>query len=198
MAGQRRSDSRDQTRSQILNAAVEAFAERGYRSTSMSHIADRAGVGRATLYVHYSSKAELADDIARTLQPQMVAVLLTLPGAAATASGLEAWIDELLDVLRSFGSVTAVVNEAIGHNRQLALTLVDSMRTTARTIMAEFAARGTSKPGVDEGTLTMLLTSTALLAPIVFGPTRDDREAEYRRDLARLWSTVLTPLNGGG
>jgi len=191
VASQLRAEGRNRTRSQILATAVEVFAENGYRSTTMSQVADRAGVGRATLYLHYSSKSELADDIARSLQPQMVAVLLKLPRVATTTAGIEQWIDELVVVLRTFGSVTAVVNEAIGHNRQLAKTLVASMHSTAETIIAEFQRQGDIAPWLDEGTLAMLLTSTALLSPIVFGPIGDEDEAQNRRDLAGLWALVL-------
>lgn len=47
------------TKDDILQAALELFAEKGYHNTSMSAIADQAGVGKGTLYWHFSSKEEL-------------------------------------------------------------------------------------------------------------------------------------------
>lgn len=40
----------------ILEAAVEAFAERGFHGTTTRHIALRAGLSPAGLYVHFPSK----------------------------------------------------------------------------------------------------------------------------------------------
>src|SRR3954447_10887190 len=43
----------------ILDAARFAFAERGYHETSLDSVAERAGVSKALLYEHVSSKREL-------------------------------------------------------------------------------------------------------------------------------------------
>jgi TetR/AcrR family transcriptional repressor of multidrug resistance operon len=53
------------TRTQVDRAALlrrsllELVAERGFRGTSMSAVAERAGVAAGTAYVHYDSKDEL-------------------------------------------------------------------------------------------------------------------------------------------
>ncbi|MCP3027335.1 TetR/AcrR family transcriptional regulator [Halobacillus sp. A5] len=44
---------------QILKAAVETFAEKGYASTSTSEIAAKAGVAEGTIFRHYKTKKEL-------------------------------------------------------------------------------------------------------------------------------------------
>ncbi|QHE51036.1 TetR/AcrR family transcriptional regulator [Pontibacillus sp. HMF3514] len=44
---------------QILQAAVEMFAEKGYASTSTSEIAKKAGVAEGTIFRHYKTKKEL-------------------------------------------------------------------------------------------------------------------------------------------
>jgi AcrR family transcriptional regulator len=46
-------------RAHILAAALDAFAARGYRATSMDEIAQRAGVTRAVLYDHFAFKKAL-------------------------------------------------------------------------------------------------------------------------------------------
>jgi AcrR family transcriptional regulator len=43
----------------ILEAAREAFAEGGYHRTSLEEVAERAGVSKALIYEHFSSKREL-------------------------------------------------------------------------------------------------------------------------------------------
>jgi AcrR family transcriptional regulator len=47
------------TQARILAAATELFIERGYDGTTMPEVAERAGVGRATVFWHFSDKASL-------------------------------------------------------------------------------------------------------------------------------------------
>jgi AcrR family transcriptional regulator len=61
----------DQRRRQLFDVALELFAERGYRATTMDDIAEAAGVTKPLLYQHFSSKRalylELADSVAAEL-----------------------------------------------------------------------------------------------------------------------------------
>jgi AcrR family transcriptional regulator len=45
--------------SQVLDAALKLFAERGIDATSMDAIAEASGVSKATIYKHWSDKDEL-------------------------------------------------------------------------------------------------------------------------------------------
>lgn len=51
------------TKDKILDAAVKEFAENGFHQTSVSAIAKEAGLGKGTLYWHFSSKDELFIEI---------------------------------------------------------------------------------------------------------------------------------------
>lgn len=57
--GTRRRLSRLERREQLLEAARDAFAERGYHATAMDDIAERAGVSKPVLYQHFASKDDL-------------------------------------------------------------------------------------------------------------------------------------------
>ncbi len=61
----------EQRRQQLFAVALELFAQRGYRATTMDDIAEAAGVTKPLLYQHFSSKRalylELVDSIARDL-----------------------------------------------------------------------------------------------------------------------------------
>ena len=54
-----RADSMDQTRARITRAAIELHGSVGPAATTMSAVAERAGVTRATLYRHFPSEAAL-------------------------------------------------------------------------------------------------------------------------------------------
>jgi len=60
-----------QRRQQLFAVALELFAKRGYRATTMDDIAEAAGVTKPLLYQHFSSKRalylELVDSIAQDL-----------------------------------------------------------------------------------------------------------------------------------
>jgi AcrR family transcriptional regulator len=61
----------EQRRIQLFAVALELFAQRGYRATTMDDIAEAAGVTKPLLYQHFSSKRalylELVDSIAQDL-----------------------------------------------------------------------------------------------------------------------------------
>ncbi|MBZ0188918.1 MAG: TetR/AcrR family transcriptional regulator [Candidatus Obscuribacterales bacterium] len=54
-----RADNYDQKKLEILDAAAEMFAERGFDGTSISAIVKRCGVSKALLYHYYQSKEAL-------------------------------------------------------------------------------------------------------------------------------------------
>ena len=50
----------------LLNAALDAFAARGYRATTTRDIAQHAGLSPAAVYIHFRSKADLLSAISRS------------------------------------------------------------------------------------------------------------------------------------
>lgn len=49
------------TREALLDAALEVMSERGFHGTSVPELAERAGVGAATMYRHFESKEALVN-----------------------------------------------------------------------------------------------------------------------------------------
>lgn len=54
------------TNEHIQTAALEAFAERGYVAVTIDDIVKRAGIGRATFYLHFDSKAAVLRELRNT------------------------------------------------------------------------------------------------------------------------------------
>jgi AcrR family transcriptional regulator len=82
----------EQTRAAILKAAVELFGEAGYRATSLSQIAKKAGVVQSALHHHYGGKEQLLDAVLRRYYPADAG----RPDIEAVASGERHFVDEVL------------------------------------------------------------------------------------------------------
>ena len=52
-------------RDQILRTAADLFRERGYRASTLDHIAARLGMSKASLYTHFRAKEEMLAAISR-------------------------------------------------------------------------------------------------------------------------------------
>jgi AcrR family transcriptional regulator len=83
-------------REAILDAARSAFAERGFHGTSLDSVAERAGVSKALLYEHFSSKRELYVAMLEMHVHELVerisgAVAGAEPGEPRMRAGLEAF-----------------------------------------------------------------------------------------------------------
>jgi AcrR family transcriptional regulator len=59
----KRDQNRQDQRERILDAARELFASRGFDAVTMSEVAERAGVVRATVFNHFGSKGALVEAI---------------------------------------------------------------------------------------------------------------------------------------
>jgi AcrR family transcriptional regulator len=56
-----------ETRTKLLEAAEQVFAELGYHDASIVKVTEAAGVGQGTFYLYFSSKKEIFDELVRDL-----------------------------------------------------------------------------------------------------------------------------------
>jgi AcrR family transcriptional regulator len=63
----RREDKRELTRQQMFNAAAILFSEKGYESTSIEDVTEKADVSKGTFYYHFESKEALVVELRRSL-----------------------------------------------------------------------------------------------------------------------------------
>jgi AcrR family transcriptional regulator len=88
----------DDKRRRVLDAALEAFAARGYHGTAVPEVAEAAGVGTGTLYHYFEHKQALVNEVYRDAKLRLRGALLDQlaepdlgePGAAK-AWFLEVW-----------------------------------------------------------------------------------------------------------
>jgi TetR/AcrR family fatty acid metabolism transcriptional regulator len=70
-----RSAAQEEKRRQILDAAVRAFAKRGYHACRVSDIAEEAGVAYGLVYHYFDSKDAVLEAIFREMWGMMVAAI---------------------------------------------------------------------------------------------------------------------------
>jgi len=90
------------THDMLVSVARELFTERGYASTSIEEIIQRAGVARGALYHHFSGKDDLFRAVYDAVQADVVSRVMAAALAAdepwaALRAGLSAFLDACLE-----------------------------------------------------------------------------------------------------
>jgi len=109
--------SSDARRRQLLDVALELFAERGYHATSISHIIDRADVARGTFYQYFRSKREIFDSLLDHLFAEVIASVTPIAIAApeAMAVALRANVQALCQTLQeNLPMARVLLEQAVG------------------------------------------------------------------------------------
>ena len=95
-------------KNEILDAAAELFAAKGYDETSTGDILDRVGIARGTLYYHFKSKEDILDALIERINGTLIA------GAKAAAEDRRLPVVER--IVRAVMSLKVDAGEAtIGH-----------------------------------------------------------------------------------
>ena len=79
----------------ILEAALEAFAERGFHEATLDEVAGRAGISKALIYEHFASKRELTRALLDTYVHELLgrlaeAIAAAEPGEQRMRTGVDA------------------------------------------------------------------------------------------------------------
>jgi AcrR family transcriptional regulator len=133
----------EQTRTRVLDAAAEAFEERGYGATSIAAVAAAAGVSPETIYVRFGNKrtllAELVqgavrgDDPAPVLeQPAFKAVV----AATGQREQLRLFAADIVLRLERAAPLLAVVSEASRSEPELGVLLEQLHRGRLKNFQA--------------------------------------------------------------
>src|SRR2546429_3172487 len=94
-------------RRQLLDAALEVFADRGFYGTSMDELAETAGVTNPVFYKHFGSKRalyiELLEDVGRRLIDEITKVTASASGPRQQVEvGFEAYFRFVADNEHAF------------------------------------------------------------------------------------------------
>lgn len=136
-APDRRERRKQRTHLAIRIAALDLFAERGYRETTINDIAERADVAPRTVTLHFPAKEELLFDVEPFGLDQLAERL------ASRRRG-----ESALDALRNWMATTMTALETASAESQERFWEQRALR--ARLITAEPALRGRARAGYYE------------------------------------------------
>lgn len=163
----------EERREQILNAALEVFAEKGYAGASMRDIARAVGVTEGLLYHYFESKEQLLEACwrERSWRPQLERIL---------QEGEDKPLSEVLrEVVRSFAqtmeenasTVLMCVSE-MQRNPQMAVSHIERIEDNMRLIgdfLRRRQAAGEIRTDIDVGIAAGMLLGSAYSAFLLWG-----------------------------
>lgn len=122
------------THDKLRREAAALFARRGYGGTSMSEIAERVGVRKASLYNYYASKADLLLDLLeKSLEQWEEACRASLGGETSVEERLAAYLSSAVRFGRSNP-------QAVGVIRLAASQIPSDLRRRVQTLLAHHDA----------------------------------------------------------
>lgn len=194
----------DQRQQQLLDAAAQTITRQGYDKTTMSDIANEAGVSRGTVYLHFKSKEEIFDALFRREVLQY----------------MDAWLGHIEDDPRggTIGGIYRAVLYAINSRPLMAAimrrdrrvmgsylrrpdSLFASMQSAALAtgFLEALQEAGTVRRDVDAAVMSHIMDMLAY-GLITIGDFRQPEEMpDYdlvMKTIAEMWDRLLTPEHG--
>ena len=100
-----------QLRDEIIDAAFDVFAERGYHEAGVADIAARVGIGHSTFYRHFDGKRDILDQVISGLIDRLHSALVAenAPDAATSLAEYRNQVHRIAEVLDEICSDARVV-----------------------------------------------------------------------------------------
>ena len=168
-------------KNEILDAAAELFAAKGYDETSTGDILDRVGIARGTLYYHFKSKEDILDALIERINAALIA------GAKAAAEDRSLPVVER--IVRAVMSLKLDAGEAtIGHevlqqvhrpqnalmHQKMLQSLLDGAVPVLTGLVEEGNAQGIFRAAYPRETVEMLVLYPATFFDDRYPQTRDE------------------------
>jgi AcrR family transcriptional regulator len=175
-----------QLREEIIDAAIDVFAESGYHDAGVADIAKRVGIGHSTFYRHFENKRAILDEVVNTVIERSMAAIAAenAPEAASSLDDYRAQAARigraLADILSDIRVVRLLLIEAASVDADLRQR-IDDMFDVAVQRNAGFYEHG-REHGYLRDDLDTTATSRAVVG-MIFGlaimgldPTLDEDE----------------------
>jgi AcrR family transcriptional regulator len=138
----------ERRRQEIMETALELFAERGYHHTGVADIAAKLRMSHGTFYRYFESKRDILDHVISEIT-RRVGIAVTAENSPGTAPTLEAYKRQarqiaasLLDVVHQDPRIAQVLLlEATGIDKEVTAQILDLLEAM-REVTAQYLRHG--------------------------------------------------------
>src|SRR5258707_7406695 len=88
-------------RQAIIDAAMDEFIARGFAATRLDDIANRAGVAKGTIYLHFKDKESMFEELIRTAIVPLVGRMHAPPIGGSVRDAIETFAKTFIDEVAS-------------------------------------------------------------------------------------------------
>ena len=193
--------ARGEKRPLILEAATKIFAEKGFAAVRVADIAERAGIGKGTVYEYFSSKEELLFAVFEWMNEEIFdRIRAVIDRGGSTRERLQNLLDLGAEVTQEQVEMQAVVLDFWSASRgskiedrynRSCLETFRSYRRVIADVIRNGQAAGELAPGVDpDAVATMLVAAMDGLGVQIFF----DREIDARQVVDHFGQVLLAGL----
>jgi AcrR family transcriptional regulator len=156
---------------EIIAAALEVFAEKGFAGAKLDDIAERAGVSKGALYLYFETKDDIFRAVVRdAVAPNFHAIREAAESFEGSFADLAPMILARSAMMMSRSKLPAVAKMVIGESRNfpdLARIWHDTIVFVALNVMTGLVAKAQAKGEVRAG--DPRLYAFSLMGPMVMG-----------------------------
>lgn len=181
-------------REMIRSAAWKVFSRRGVKGTGLIHIAEEAGIGRASLYHYFRDKDSLLSDLADDLlQREEATFASVLESDAPPQVRIHRLIDALTTGFRPWSKLGAAAFDLRGLRKAHFRDFYRKTRALLGSVIGEGQTSGAFDPTLDSGEAADLVIGLVdgMLLLYVAEPARFPKATERWDPLHRAVDRIL-------
>lgn len=155
----------------IMDSALELFKERGYTNTRIIDIADKAGIGKGTVYAYFSSKEELLVELIGSFAKyEYDEFVERFESSSDMETGISLYVEFIEDMVEKYGMFAfsfhhnvAVTNDK--SNLEEFMKICDQIYIRLFEIVRSVLVKGTDPAKMDESDIelkTVLVMDTVV------------------------------------
>ncbi len=178
----------------IINAAINAFSEKGFEATRTKEIAERAGIAEGTIFRYFPTKNAILERMVPLLISVMmpkiskpIDLILEEYDDAPVTEIFQAILTDRIQMVRDNGRFIKSVLPELIHRTQLMKQMQDSILPVIEQYVSKIVAHGKARGELSESlephTVMLQLIGFILTYTIDSGGKQKDDQAEIERFL---------------
>jgi AcrR family transcriptional regulator len=173
-------------RGRLQQAAMDLFLERGFEQTTVTEIAERAGLTQRTFFRYFSDKREVLFAGSDTLRELMVDALVSAPASAAPIDAVAASLQAAGAALQEGGEHPRRRQAVISANAELRERELIKLASLASALADALRRRGVADPAASLAAEAGIAVFRIAFARWIADPTQRDFPQVIRESLEEL------------